>query len=85
MQPNQFALPNPSFARNSTIKVCGDVTRFYYDNRQDPDPPTKPPPLDNHMRINNVDLTGRWPNSPADLGAEMPVPIPATSPECQPL
>jgi hypothetical protein len=84
MQPNQFALPNPSFARNSTIKVCGDVTRFFYDNRQDPDPPTNPPPLVNHMTINNVDLTGRWPNSPADLGTEMPVPIPATSHDCTP-
>jgi hypothetical protein len=54
-----FSLPNPTFAHDSTIKACGDVTQFHYDNRQDPDPPTNPAPTNNRLIVNNIELTGK--------------------------
>jgi hypothetical protein len=53
-----FSLPSPTFAHDSTIDACGDVTRFHYDNRQDPHPPTNPAPTNNRLIVNNVELTG---------------------------
>jgi hypothetical protein len=53
-----FLMSNPRFAHDSTIEACGDVTRFHYDNRQDPDPPTNPAPTNNRLIVNNVELTG---------------------------
>ena len=54
-----FSMPNPTFAHDSTIKACGDVTRFHYDNRQDPHPPTNPAPTNNRLIVNNIELTGK--------------------------
>jgi hypothetical protein len=79
---NIFGQPNPTFARHSTIAVCGDLTQFKWDNRQDPDPPTNPPPLDNQMTVNGVALDGRWPNNAAEVGTPMPVAIPPAPTEC---
>jgi hypothetical protein len=56
--PNPFSMPNPTFAHDSTIRACGDVTRFHYDNRQDPHRPTNPAPTNNQLFVNNVALTG---------------------------
>ena len=54
-----FTQPNPTFAHNSVIEICGDVTQFHFDNRQNPDPPTNPhAPLNNLLTVNNVSLTG---------------------------
>jgi hypothetical protein len=53
-----FLMSNPKFSHDSTIEACGDVTRFHYDNRQDPDPPTNPAPTNNRLIVNNVELTG---------------------------
>jgi hypothetical protein len=79
---NIFAQPNPTFARHSTIDICGDLQQFQWDNRQDPNSPTNPPPLDNHLTVNGVALDGRWPNSAADIGTPMPVVIPPASAQC---
>jgi hypothetical protein len=49
---------------------------------REPNPPTNPPPLDNHLVVNGVELDGRWPNSAADLGTPMPVVIPPVAAEC---
>lgn len=53
-----FSAPNPTFAHDSTIEACGDVTRFHYDNRQDPDPPTNPAPTNNRLTVNGLELSG---------------------------
>jgi len=74
--PTPFLMPNPTFAHDSRIKVCGDVTRFHYDNRQEPDPPTNPAPTNNRLTINNVDLTG--------LGVDSLFEVPVTSLNCGP-
>lgn len=53
-----FSAPNPTFAHDSTIEACGDVTQFHYDNRQDPDPPTNPAPTNNRLTVNGLELSG---------------------------
>jgi hypothetical protein len=69
-----FLQPNPSFAVNSTIRICGDVTQFHYDNRQNPDAATNPPPLNNRLTVNDVALEG--------LVVDHVFAVPAASPAC---
>lgn len=72
--PNPFAEPNPTFAHDSTITACGDVTLFHYDNRSDPDPATNPAPTNNRLSVNDVELTER---SVAEV-----ISVPAAPPNC---
>jgi len=69
-----FSAPNPTFAHDSRITVCGDVTKFHYDNRQDPDPPTNPAPTNNRLTVNTVELMG--------LQIDDLFEVPRSSPEC---
>lgn len=65
----------PTFVHRSRIRACGDVTRFHYDNRQDPDPTTNPhAPLENCLTVNDVELTG--------IEVERLVTVPAAPPGC---
>ena len=72
--PTPFLQPNPVFAHDSTIRICGDVTVFHYDNRQDPHPPTNPAPTNNRLLVNNVELDGFQVSAFFE--------VPATSPRC---
>jgi len=69
-----FSQPSPTFAHDSRIEACGDVTRFHYDNRQNPDPPTNPVPTNNRLIVNNVELTGLC---VGNCIFEVPVSVPA--------
>ena len=73
---NPFSMPNPTFAHDSSIKVCGNVTKFHFDNRQDPHPPTNPAPTNNQLIVNHVPLTGHCVG--ACFFEVPPLPLPCT-------
>src|SRR5262249_44789750 len=77
-----FALMNPTFAHNSTIDICGDLTQFWWDNRQNPNPPTNPPPPANPRTASGAAREGRSPNGAAGVGLPMPVVIPPAAADC---